>query len=166
MFRFSVFVLLYVLLFSCSHSTEPNVAMSRDEESIRETRALFNQAIANHDTLHIGDSWMNDFLLLTSTNMHVEGKEENIKSFSQHFKDRPDVIYIRTPKKIDVFESWGMASEYGQWEGSWTDIDGKIEVGGTYYAKWHKVENEWRLRAEIYTPTHCQGGEYCTQLKI
>lgn len=140
--------------------------MSRDEESIREIRALFNQAIARHDTLRIGDSWMDDFLLLTSTNMHVEGKKENIKSFSEHFKDRPDVVYIRTPEKINVFQSWRVASEYGQWEGSWTDPDGKIEVGGTYYAKWHRVENKWRIRAEVYTPTHCQGGEYCSRLKL
>lgn len=152
-----------LIMFSCGNK-ESVVQMSNDELAIRERRALFNQAIATHDTLRIGNSWMENFLLLTSSDGNITGKHENIESFNRHFKERPDVIYVRTPDQIKVFESWGMASEYGNWEGSWSEGEGKIEIGGTYYAKWHKVDNHWLLRAEIYTPTHCEGGVYCDRL--
>lgn len=140
--------------------------MSDDERAIRESRELFNQAIATHDTLHIGDSWMDNFSLITSMDLNVTGKQENIESFTAHFNERPDVVYVRIPDQIEIFKSWGMASEYGHWVGSWTEADGKVEVGGTYYAKWHKVESKWLLRTETYTPTYCNGGEYCAKQKM
>ena len=161
--RISFYLLLLVLIISCHHSTKPASDINDDERAIRETRELSNQAIAAHDTVHIGDPWMDDFILLTSTDKNVLGKADNIASFTQHFKERPDVIYVRTPDQVQVFEAWGMASEFGYWEGSWSDQGFKTEIGGTYYAKWHKVKNKWLLRSEIFTPTHCKGGEYCTR---
>lgn len=156
-------IIFCMVLLSCSNKGNAD-EMSKDELAIRERRALFNQAIANHDTLHIGDLWMENFSLLTSTNLSIVGKQENIESFTTHFIDRPDVLYVRTPNQIKIFDAWGMASESGHWEGSWSDGDGKIEIGGTYYAKWHKVDSQWLLRAEVYTPTHCAGGIYCDGL--
>lgn len=166
MFRYSILLVLGLVCFSCNNSTKSDLNSTDDEKWIHEARALSNQAIANHDTLHIGDSWMDNFFLLTSTNQQVVGKEENIKSFTDHFKGRPDVVYVRTPDQVQVFDAWGMASEYGKWEGHWTDNETKIDIGGTYYAKWHKVNGKWLIRAEIFTPTHCTGGEYCAGLKM
>ncbi len=157
----SIGLIIFCIFFLSCSDKETVVEMSDDELAIREKRELINQAIANHDTLHIGDSWMENILLLTSTDVSIVGKQENIESFTNHFKDRPDVVYVRTPEEIKIFDAWGVASESGHWEGSWSEGDGKIEIGGTYYAKWHKLNSRWLLRAEVYTPTHCKGGTYC-----
>lgn len=135
--------------------------MSPEAMSIRDVRMKSNQAIADHDTLTVANAWTEDFLVISSTNSLAVGKEENRKLFVSIFSARPDVIYIRTPKKIDVMEEWGMASEEGTWEGRWTEGAYKIEIEGTYYAKWHKIDGEWLIRAEVFTPTHCEGGSYC-----
>lgn len=159
--RISFYSLLLLFIISCHPTAKPASDISDDERAIRETRELSNQAIAAHDTVHIGDPWMDNFMLLTSTDLNVLGKADNVENFTRHFKERPDVIYVRTPDQIQVFEAWGMASEFGYWEGSWSEHDSKTEIGGTYYAKWHKVKNRWMLRAEVFTTTHCNGGEYC-----
>ena len=148
------------ILLGCSQQ-KPVESMSPDETAIRDVRMKSNQAIAEHDTVAVATAWTEDFLVISSTNSLAVGREENRKLFTSIFAARPDVIYIRTPKKIDVMEEWGMASEEGAWEGRWTDGAEKIEIEGTYYAKWHKIAGQWMIRAEVFTPTRCKGGSYC-----
>ncbi|MGE0590130.1 MAG: DUF4440 domain-containing protein [Cyclobacteriaceae bacterium] len=148
------------VLFACSEQ-KPVESMSTDETSIRDVRMRSNQAIADHDTLAVATAWTEDFLVISSTNSLAVGKEENRKLFVSIFSARPDVIYIRKTQKIDVMEEWGMASEEGTWEGRWTDGADKIEIEGTYYAKWHKIEGQWLIRTEVFSPTQCKGGSYC-----
>ena len=54
-----------------------------------------------------------------------------------------------------------MASERGRWTGSWTDTDGKISIGGSYFAKWRKLNGRWMVESETYVPETCTGGAYC-----
>ena len=77
--------------------------------------------------------------------------------------DAADVIYVRTPDVIRVFPEWKMASETGTWVGRWSQDKDKIELSGTYFAKWHKVKGAWLIRAEIFVPLRCTGGKYCDQ---
>lgn len=156
---FSVLLIFGGLILSCSKSVP--TAMSPDEKAIREARAFFNKAIAEHDTALIDETWLDNFTVISSRDHTAEGKPANRQLFVNDFASKPDVIYIRTPKEISIMPQWGMASETGTWEGRWTEGSNKIEIGGTYYAKWHKTEGKWLLRIEVYTPTHCEGGPYC-----
>lgn len=54
-----------------------------------------------------------------------------------------------------------MAAEYGHWTGTWVANGEAIRVGGSYYAKWHFQNDEWRIKSEIYVPTTCEGSAYC-----
>jgi hypothetical protein len=85
------------------------------------------------------------------------------QSFAQEFKLKPDVVYIRTPVTIQVYENWDMASEIGTWTGQWKEPDGLVKLTGTYYAKWHKLNSVWKIRAEIFTPLTCDGSKLCDQ---
>ncbi len=146
-------------IFSCTNSEIENY--SSDQESIGNARALSNKSIAEKDTLTIANQWMDNFLIITSRGIKVEGKELNRKLLANEFKTKKEVIYIRNPKSIEVMKEWDVASETGTWEGNWIDDGSKIEIGGTYYAKWHKVDGRWLIRAEIFTPTKCKGAKYC-----
>lgn len=132
-----------------------------DEQEIRATRTLSNQAIAAHDSIRIADYWAEDFVVITSRNLEIHGREENRKSFAQEFKTRKKVRYVRTPETIRVFESWNMAAETGNWTGEWLESDGQVKISGTYYAKWHKIEGHWKIRAEVFTPLVCSGSNFC-----
>lgn len=153
-------VLFVGFCFSCKQES-PKLIESADVKAIRSVREQNNKAIAHHDTLTLDKAWMDNMLIISSADSQINGRAALRKLFVTQFNSSPDVIYVRTPVDIQVMMDWGMASEEGTWEGSWTGDDGKIEIGGTYYAKWHKVEGEWRLRTEVYTPTHCKGGTYC-----
>ena len=62
----------------------------------------------------------------------------------------------------EVFAAWEMASEHGHWTGSWTDVDGRVSLGGSYFAKWRIVNGAWLVESETYVPERCTGGKYCT----
>ena len=134
-----------------------------DEELIRRAREASNEAIRAHDAEAVASFFTDDYSLVSSANLHIVGKDENRQSLARQFEERPDVVYVRTPRELGFYAPWGMAYEIGTWEGSWTD-SGRIEIGGTYLAKWHKVSDRWWIRAEVFVPTHCEGKGYCDAL--
>ncbi len=135
-------------------------AQPSDEGLIRTARAASNEAIRAHDADAVASFFTEDYSLVSSANLQVAGRDENRVSLANQFRERPDVVYVRTPREIGFYTPWGMAYEIGTWEGSWTESS-RVEIGGTYLAKWQKVSDRWRIRAEVFVPTHCQGSSYC-----
>ncbi len=151
------------LLIAISSCKQPIRMHSEDEASIRTARNLSNQAIERKDTVALASIWTSDYHVITSRNFEALGRDANRSRFAEEFRTRPDVIYIRTTEKIEVFPQWNMAAENGTWAGRWTDSNSKIQVHGTYYAKWHKINGQWLIRAEIFTPLKCEGGKFCDE---
>jgi ketosteroid isomerase-like protein len=135
-----------------------------DEQLIRSRRSASNEAIARHDATGIGAVLAPNVIVVTSNSIHREGRAANVQSFADQFKTRPDVVYRRTPDDVRVFAPWLMAAERGRWTGSWTEADGKIQLAGSYYAKWRKVDGAWMIESETYVPETCTGGAYCTRV--
>ena len=131
------------------------------EQSIRQARARSNAAIAAHDLDGLTRVWMSNVHVVTSTGAQTAGRDANRASFAAHFRDRPDVVYVRTPDSVEVFEAWEVASERGNWTGQWTQSDGVTRIGGTYLAQWRRVNGEWLIQAELFVPTSCAGSSYC-----
>jgi len=156
--RFAVFLLAA----SASHllrasSTGPEAT---DEDLIRRARQASNEAIRAHDAEAVASFFTDDYSLVSSANLQVTGKEQNRANLAKQFEDRPDVVYVRTPRELGFYEPWGMAYEIGTWEGSWS-AGGRVRIGGAYLAKWQKVSDRWLIRAEVFVPTHCEGSAYC-----
>jgi len=137
--------------------------MSTDETSIRTARARSNAAIARHDVAAIAAHWMPDVHIVSSTSAQRAGREANAKRMAETFARRPDTVWVRTPMTVDVFASWTVASERGEWTGRWTEPDGVVEIGGTYLAQWRKLDGVWLIQAELFVPTHCRGSAYCAK---
>jgi hypothetical protein len=157
--RGALVTLLVALVSSGGFAQSPD-----DAQEIRRRRESSNAAIAKHDTAGIAAILAPHFAITRSTSLHSDGRDAGIQSYVEQFRTRPDVIYRRTPSDVRVFVPWGMASEYGRWTGSWTDPDGKIQIGGSYFAKWRKIGGEWLLESETYVPEMCTGGAYCTRV--
>lgn len=128
---------------------------------IRARRLASNAAIAAHDTAGIRATLAPNVVVVASTSAQTLGRAANVSRFAEQFSQRPDVVYRRTPSDVRVFAPWGMAWEEGEWVGSWTARDGKINVGGTYAAKWRRIDGEWLIESETYVPTRCTGSAYC-----
>jgi ketosteroid isomerase-like protein len=130
---------------------------SEDADSIRSLRAESNQAIAVHDVdapIHFLDS---EYVIAASSGDILQGREENAASWTGHFADFPDVVYIRTPLEVTISEAYPFAIESGTWVGSMTTANGKLEKGGRYTAGWRKVEGVWKIRSELYVSLYCHG---------
>lgn len=131
------------------------------EAAIRAARARSNAAIARHDTSAIAAEWMPDVHVVSSAGLQLSGRAENARALQAQFVDRPDVVYVRTPDSLQVYSPWGMAAEFGHWQGSWTLGDRKIEIGGPYFGKWQRVDGRWLIQAEVFVPGWCRGGPFC-----
>lgn len=134
---------------------------SQDQKAIEAARQDNNQAIKEQDAQGVASNYLEDFFILTSTNGLFTGKEVVEGIYQSVFNSRENVIFVRTPTAITVNKDWNMASENGNWIGTWI-LDGEnIEVGGDYYAKWHKIGDVWKLRSEVYTQFQCSGEVVC-----
>ena len=158
------FLLLVIgLIFGC---TSRSLQLSEDEIQIRTARDVSNLAIEKHDTVSLASTLTSDYHVVTSRNAEVSGRHAMLDRFAGEFASKSDIIYIRTPEKISVFDQWSMASETGNWVGRWTENGEHIELSGTYFAKWHKVNGHWKIRAEVFVPLSCAGGKICDQSPI
>ena len=150
-----------ILLGVFTQCTENKNYASEDEKLIREARIKSNDAIARQDTVALAETWTNDFHIISSRNFEISGLENNRHNFAGEFAIKKEILYVRTANRVDVFSDWNMASENGTWTGQWQEPDGLVKFTGTYFAKWHKVEGQWKIRAEIFVPLSCAGSSLC-----
>ena len=139
----------------------PLAATTTDVAAIRAARERSNRAISSHDVAGVVAEMMPDVYVVSSAGPQMAGRAINRARFADQFAAKPDIVYRRTPDSVAVFARWGMAAEYGRWIGTWTDPDGKVRIGGSYFAKWQKTGATWRIQAETYVPLNCDGGAYC-----
>jgi ketosteroid isomerase-like protein len=151
--------LIAIPLMSQNTTNQPD----RHDHAIRAARARSNAAIAAHDTAAIMREWLPDVHVVTSTSRQTAGAAANAAAMQTQFSVRPDTRWVRTPTRIDVFAPWLVASEAGEWVGTWTDPDGPVRIRGTYLAQWRQVDGQWRIQAEVFVPVACEGGAYCAQ---
>jgi ketosteroid isomerase-like protein len=155
-------LVIFILQLSCEGKMENSI----EKANIRQLRDKSNLAIAQQDTLSLSEIWSEDFLIISSTNAEVKGKIANRRLFANEFNTKKEVLYVRTPTEIEVFSDWSMASELGKWRGEWQASDGMVQLEGTYFAKWTKIDGSWKLKAEIFVPTSCSGSKFCDTQKV
>lgn len=131
------------------------------EEQIRAARARSNLAIATHDLGAIVREWMVDVHVVSSTGVCGNGIEANRQFLARQFERRPDTLYVRTPVAVRIFAAWQVASERGEWVGTWTEPDGAVRLTGTYEAQWRCIDGRWLIQGELFVPLGCEGGAYC-----
>jgi len=142
-------------------SPADDTTVGPDAREIRRLREASNEAIARHDTAGIGAILSSGVVVVTSTSATLSGRDAMLQVFADGFRTRPDVVYRRTPLDVQIYAPWNMASERGEWTGSWTDADGTVRIGGSYFAKWRQVNDTWLVESETYVPERCSGSAYC-----
>jgi ketosteroid isomerase-like protein len=140
--------------------TAATIVYAQDEaEAIRTSRLQSNQAIARHDVEAIESFLDDDFVISISTGAIERSRDEHISSFTAHFAEYPDVIYIRTPTDITISVNYPLAIELGTWVGSRTTGKVKFESGGQYTAAWRKNDGVWKIYSEMFVALYCNGEE-------
>jgi ketosteroid isomerase-like protein len=160
---FLIFTLIALFWGACKkESAEPTTLFtSEDQKAIETLRLANNKALKEHNAAGVVAAYVDTFFILTSTNGLTTGKLNVQNVYQSVFTSRPDVLFVRTPTAIAVNNEWNMASENGNWKGTWTVNGEAIAVGGDYYAKWHKINGTWKLRCEVYTQLMCSGAVVC-----
>ena len=112
---------------------------------IKSQRIASNAAIAKHEVEGIAKYWMPDFVQVRGNGTYLVGKEAIKNTWIDLFKTNPEVAYIRNPSEIIISKNDTLAWE----KGKWTAIK-SYSKGGNYSAMWHKINNEWKIQAEIF----------------
>jgi ketosteroid isomerase-like protein len=141
--------------------TPESVAITVEEKAVQKLRLDCNAAIVQKDSIKIASFCTTDYTLITSRSSEGKSPDFSRFAFNSEFTNKLNVVYERIPDKIRVYENWKMAAETGHWTGSWTEPDGKVQLEGSYYAKWHKINGEWKMRVEVFTPGDCKGSAAC-----
>jgi ketosteroid isomerase-like protein len=127
-------------------------------ELIHSARERFNSAIAAKDADTIKTLLAPNYHLITGRSAQFHGAEEEGIRWSELFHADPTAVYRRTPREVTANESWGLAQEIGNWQGSYTAEGILVHASGVYAAKWQRTKNgEWMLQAEVFTTLACEG---------
>ncbi len=120
-------------------------AQMSDEQQIRSSREHSNTAIATKDIESLSKYWLDDFVVVRGNGTQMSGKASIIEVWKKMFTETPNVKFVRTPTEIKISNDKTFAWEKGTWEGFNT-----YSKGGEYSAMWRKVNNEWKLQAELF----------------
>jgi len=135
-----------------------------DEQEILRIRARSNHALATRDLPALSRCWAPNYTVVTSTNANGFGRADSVDRLTSAYRDKPDLLYVRDPLTVQVFEAWGMAAEHGTWRSTWGEPPGTVTMGGTYFAKWQKYRDAgWLIQAELFVPAYCNGGASCVR---
>jgi ketosteroid isomerase-like protein len=127
------------------------------EAEILEARAASNEAIAAHDLNAVTGFWTDDIVMTAGSGTGAIGTDAWREVLGQQFERYPDVVYVRTPERIELSDVGPLAAEHGRWVGRWTADDGPVESGGTYGAMWRREGGRWRIRAQLFVTLTCTG---------
>jgi len=138
----NIFLLLLLLFFTHIGSAQNTINQAA---IIKAQRTASNAAIARHDVEGIAKYWMPDFVQVRGNATCMTGKDAIKKSWSDLFTSNPEVSYIRNPSEIIISKNDTLAWEKGKWIGIKS-----YSKGGNYSAMWRKINNEWKIQAEIF----------------
>lgn len=141
-----------LLVWSLSSCFQPLVAQTRnpdDKALIKAMRTASNAAIARHAVDGIARYWLPDFVQVGGNGGYKTGKDSVAAGWQRAFRLHPDVVYVRSPQRIEVNPNGLLAWETGTWVGTWSQ-GGSFKGGGNYSAMWRKKDQGWQLQAELY----------------
>jgi ketosteroid isomerase-like protein len=131
--------------------------------AVRARRTESNAAIAAHDAVRLRSVLADNYLGIQGTSGDLDsGGEATAKSYADiEFKDASFGTYRRTPDTLQLAGSGKRIAESGHWVGIWRKPDGTMRKSGVYLARWVRVENQWRLRSELFITLGCFGSVEC-----
>ena len=137
----------------------PGVVSAQESaaETIRELRAESNEAISRHDVPGIIALLDDEFHVTAGSGAMLDGPEAMGAAFARQFESFDDVLYVRTPQRVDVGTSAERAAEVGVWVGTWETPSGAVRTGGHYSAYWRMRGDSWVIRSELFVTLYCEG---------
>ena len=126
---------------------------------MRAARAIFNDAIARHDSAAIAPLLLESYHIVTGRSAQTHGRDAALATWGTLFRGDSTLRYLRATRELRVNAAWGLAEELGDWSGHFTAADGPVRVSGSYAAKWQRAPGgRWGLQAEVFTTLACDGG--------
>jgi ketosteroid isomerase-like protein len=133
-------------------------APASDRSAIEHARLAQNAAIAAHRIEEIAAYWTDDVSICRALGAQLSGKAAYRQLFVEDDPKNPNVIvYVRTPKDIEVSSHWDLAFETGVWGGHVGSAEGPVALGGRYSAQWVKRDGHWLIRSEVYVALNASG---------
>jgi ketosteroid isomerase-like protein len=128
-----------------------------DEDDIRQQRAAYNDAIAQHDVTRIVSFLDDEYQITTSLGDLQQDRDEEAAGWQALIASRRDLLYVRSPESIELSSDYPLAAEVGTWKGTWSTEDGPVWTGGRYAAMWRKADGVWKVRSELFVALYCEG---------
>lgn len=131
------------------------------EKTVRAERTAYNAAIAQRNIPGIEAALAPGYVVLPGLTGTPLSKDELITLFSDSFRDKGFITYVRHPQRIVTSSSAKRVSESGRWAGTWNKPDGVMTVTGTYLAMWIRQGEGWKLINESFVTLNCTGSAEC-----
>jgi ketosteroid isomerase-like protein len=132
-----------------------------DAKVLATQQQAYNRAIAAHDAQRLG-ALMTDDVSFSSHILHRQGRADVLATWTSLWSRRPDLAMRFDPDRTRINPNMNVAAETGRWTETWSELDGRVTMSGTYFAVWRRDANgAWHIAAETIAPFRCEGGAYC-----
>jgi uncharacterized protein (TIGR02246 family) len=138
------------------------VSTPGDATVIRESRQASNEALAAHDAARAASFFARDGRVTAADGRLRDGREAVQKAFEERFASMKGVVYVRTPRSIELSRTDNAAAEHGTWTATWSGAAGPVKMHGDYMAVWRRNVGDngipsWTLQSELFAALGCEG---------
>jgi uncharacterized protein (TIGR02246 family) len=120
-------------------------------EAVREANQAWLKAVTEKDIVKVMEFYTEDAVWLFPKVPIMTGKEAIRKFWEMDFAG-PDYGLAWKPVKIEVSQSFDLASSFGTWSGKIKDEKGNpVDIGGHYVVIWKKVPGgTWKVAVDTH----------------
>ena len=132
-------------------------AMAEDEAdeaaAVKSRRLSYNLMIQNHGN-NFSHYLHEDMVQVASSGSILTGLDNVAMDYVlDDYTNDSFIAYERLPDAVTISSCGNIACERGHWRGRFKGDREGVEVGGRgmYQAEWRKVNQIWKIKAELYT---------------
>lgn len=126
---------------------------SADDVSLVKSRRLEYNLMIQNRINSFRDYLLDEMIQIASSGTILAGLDNIANDYvTDDYNNDSFIAYERLPDTVTISSCGKIACERGHWKGRFKGDEG-VEVGGRglYQAEWRKVDNIWKIKAELYT---------------
>lgn len=151
---FLLFVLMVLALTSCARQSEDQkVDLQKEEQAVRSLSMKWLELWKAHNAASEAALFADDGIVFRENQEPVVGRTSIENLFTLDHKQNPKAVANWITDRVEVATSDDFAVEYGSWAETGREPSGTDKDHGKYITVYRKVNNTWKVAADISVST-------------
>lgn len=147
-------IIFFFGLTACVHKAEEQkVDLKAGEQAVRSLSMKWLELNKGHDAASMAALFTDDGVVFRPNQEPTTGITAIKDLFTRDSEQNPKVVSIWATDRVEISTSGELAIEYGTWTDTGRGLDGTEEDHGKFVTVYRKINDVWKVSADISVST-------------